>query len=254
MLMEERLEKIKQVLEEHKSATIEKLVEELDVSKDTVRRDLIKLEQQNVVKRTHGGAVLNNREAMIYNYDQRSEKFHLIKERIAQKTAELIKDNSSVIFDSSTTVEAVIPQISDKNIYAITNSLTHAKLLARNERSEITLLPGKLHKEQLFLHGSETIQKIAQYNADYAILGIFAISSKGLFIHTEEEGLVKRQIAMQAATVIGVADHTKIDTTGFFKVCDLSDIDYLITDIEPETEFLAALKKNNVELILTGRK
>ncbi|WP_321386647.1 DeoR/GlpR family DNA-binding transcription regulator [uncultured Enterococcus sp.] len=250
MLIEERLERIKAVLEEHKSATIEKLVEELNVSKDTVRRDLIKLEEQNVVKRTHGGAILNNREAMIFNYDQRSEKFHLIKEKIAQKAAELVNDNSSVIFDSSTTVEAVIPQLQDKNIYAITNSLTHAKLLAGNEKSEITLLPGKLHKEQLFLYGSETIQKIAQYNADYALLGIFAISSNGLFIHTEEEGLVKRQIALQAAKVIGVADHTKIDTTGFFKVCELSDIDYLITDIEPEEEFVQALEKNGVDLIL----
>ncbi|MGC6769144.1 DeoR/GlpR family DNA-binding transcription regulator [Enterococcus sp. LJL128] len=251
MLIEERLERIKSVLEEHKSATIEKLVEELKVSKDTVRRDLIKLEKQNVVKRTHGGAVLNNREAMIFNYDQRSEKFHLIKEKIAQKAAELIKDNSSVIFDSSTTVEAAIPQLQDKNIYAITNSLTHAKLLAKNKKGEVTLLPGKLHKEQLFLYGSETIQKLEQYNADYTLLGVFAISGKGLFIHTEEEGLVKRQMALQAAKVIAVADHTKIDTTGFFKVCELSDIDYLITDMEPDQEFIQALNEKNVVLVLT---
>ncbi|OXM20466.1 hypothetical protein CBI35_17920 [Pantoea sp. AV62] len=164
----------------------------------------------------------------------------------------LINDNSSVIFDSSTTVETVIPHLSDKNILAVTNSLTNANRLARNKKCDIKILPGNLHKEQMFLYGSETIQKIEKYHVDYVLLGVFAISDKGLFIHTEEEGLVKRQMVMQGTTVIAVADHTKINTTGFFKVCDLSWINYLVTDELPESSFIQSLQDNNVELILTN--
>ncbi len=251
MLIEERLERIKSIIEESKSATIEVLAEALNVSKDTIRRDLIKLEQQNMIRRTHGGAVSNNREAMILNYEQRSSRYGLIKEKIAQKVAEVLNDHSSVFFDSSTTVEAAIMQLGNKSLYAITNSLTHAQALAKYEKMDITLLPGKLHKEQLFLHGAETVKKIEQYNTDYTLLGVFALSKDGLFIHTEEEGLVKRQMISQGHTVIALADHTKIDTTGFFKVCSLSEIDILITDQQPEPSFVEHFKKNKVQVILT---
>ncbi|WP_313110985.1 DeoR/GlpR family DNA-binding transcription regulator [Pseudescherichia sp.] len=252
MLIEDRLQKIKKIIQENKSVSIEALVSRMGVSKDTIRRDLIRLEQDNVIKRTHGGAVINNRDALIFDYSQRSGTLNPVKENIAKKAASVVRDNASVIFDASTTVEAVIPNLADKHILAITNSLTNANRLAKNQNSDVKLLPGKLHKEQLFLYGSETIQKLAEYHVDYVLLGIFAISDKGVFIHTEEEGLVKRQMIMQGTKVIALADNTKINTTGFFKVCDLSLIDCLITDVRPDDSFIKALKENDVELILTS--
>jgi DeoR family transcriptional regulator, carbon catabolite repression regulator len=249
MLIEDRLKKIRTIIQEKKSITIETLVSLIGVSKDTIRRDLIKLEQDNVIKRTHGGAVVNNRDALIFDHTQRSGTLNLVKKRIAQKAAELIKDNTNVIFDSSTTVEAVIPYLKGIDILSITNSLTVANLLAKNKTREVKLLPGSLHNEQLFLYGSETIQKLTEYHVDYVLLGVFAISEKGIFIHTEEEGLVKRQMVMQGTKVIALADHTKINTTGFFKICDLSLIDYLVTDSCPSENFINTLKENNVQLI-----
>jgi DeoR/GlpR family transcriptional regulator of sugar metabolism len=251
MLIEERMEKIKGFIDEHRSATIEQLSEMLQVSKDTVRRDLIKLEQLNIVRRTHGGAVSANREGLILDYEQRSTKFNVIKERMAQKAAMIIKDNTSILFDSSTTVEAVIKELSDHTMEAITNSLTHAMLLANYDKAQVSILPGRLHKKQLFLYGAETVKKIEEYKVDYAVLGVFALSKEGLFIHTEEEGLVKRQMIAQAQKVIALADHTKIETTGFFKVCSLSAIDVLVTDEKLEAEFMKQLEMNDVEVIIT---
>ncbi|VTN09199.1 HTH-type transcriptional repressor glcR [Raoultella terrigena] len=105
--------------------------------KDTIRRDLIRLEQDNVIKRTHGGAVINSRDALIFDYSQRSGTLNPVKEQIAKKAAELIQDNASVIFDASTTVEAVIPKLADKHILAITNSLTNANRLAKNATADV---------------------------------------------------------------------------------------------------------------------
>lgn len=251
MLIEERLRKIRKIIEENKSASIEALVSRLGVSKDTIRRDLIRLEQDNIIRRTHGGAVINSRDALIFDYSQRSGTLNPVKTRIAAKAAERVEEGSSVIFDASTTVEAAIPLLADKQILALTNSLTNAGALARHKTREIKVLPGTLHPEQLFLSGSETVQKLTEYHADYLLLGVFAISPQGVFIHTEAEGLVKRQMVMQSRTVIALADHTKINTSGFFKVCDLSLIDFLITDVCPDDSFTQALRENDVELILT---
>ncbi|MFV0555849.1 MAG: hypothetical protein ACK5LM_01930 [Lactovum sp.] len=66
--------------------------------------------------------------------------------------------------------------------------------LKTNDRTEISVLSSKPHKQQLFLYGSDTVKKIEQYCTDYALLGVFALSEEGLFIHTEEKGMVKRQI------------------------------------------------------------
>lgn len=250
MLIEERSNKIQEYLNEKKSASIEELAELLQVSKDTIRRDLMKLEQKNRVKRIHGGAMLVTREALIFDYEERSNQFQGIKEKLAIKSSQLISDNSSILLDASTTVEAVIPHLNHKGILAITNSLSHAILLAQLENCEINLLPGRLHKKQLFISGAETVNKIGEYKVDYALLGVFALNQEGLFIHTEEEGLVKRQMIQQSKQVIALADHSKINTTGFFKVCELNDIDLLITDKQPNEDFSRALTENNVTLIL----
>ncbi|MCM3768120.1 DeoR/GlpR family DNA-binding transcription regulator [Neobacillus niacini] len=251
MLIEERLEKEMKIIEENKTVTIESLAEFLSVSKDTIRRDLIKLEKKNVIRRIHGGAVLASKEALIFNYSERANQGNSIKEKIAEKTAKLVKDHSSVIFDSSTTVEAVIPKLNGKNLKGITNSLTHAILLAKNERTSVSVFPGKLNNEQLFLYGAETVDKIRQYHVDYTLLGVFAISENGLFIHTEEEGLVKRAMVQRGNKIIALADHTKIGTTGYFKVCSLDEIDILVTDKMPELKFVELLAQNNVDLVIT---
>lgn len=255
MLIEERLSKIKTILEQQDSASMDYLAEQLAVSKDTIRRDLIKLEQKNIVRRIHGGAMLASREALIFDYQERSSRDQQVKEQMGQLAAEMIKSNSSMILDSSTTVEAAIPYLQGKGVLAITNSLTHATLLAQLDNSEISILPGKLHKKQLFIYGAETVQKISEYLVDYTLLGVFAISQNGMFIHTEEEGLVKRQMVRQSKKIIALADHTKIETTGLFKICSLQELDVLITDQMPPQEFVTALEENNVELItLKGEK
>lgn len=206
--------------------TIESLAEALDVSKYTIRRDLTKLEEKNVIKRTYGGAVLLKKQALSVGYNERLTQLQL------------------------TTVQAVIPFLDGHGIYGITNSLTIAQLLAQLSDSEISLLPGRLSKEQLFLYGADTVKKLEHYNVDYTLLGVFAINRDGIFVHTEEEGLVKRQMIKNTKKVIALADHTKLDTVVFFKACELSEIDILITDSHPDEAFKKALEAADVELVI----
>jgi len=250
MLIEERLYKIEEVLKEKKSATIDFLSKSLSVSRDTIRRDLIKLEEKNIIKRTYGGAVLLSKEALVFDYNERLSQLQEVKEKIGRRTAELIKNNSYILFDSSTTVQTTIPFLDNYGIHGITNSLTSAQLLGKLNDSEITVLPGRLNKEQLFLYGADTVKKINKYFVDYTILGVFAINSDGLYVHTEEEGAVKTEMVKNGKQVIALADHTKLDTIGFFKVCDLKEIDVLITDTDPSQELKKSLEDADVRIII----
>lgn len=178
MLKEERIQRIKTMIDQEKSASIEDLADRLDVSKDTIRRDLIQLAKQRQIKRTHGGALAIQKEATIFDYEQRSTILNDVKKQMAEQALEIMADPSSIIFDSSTTVEAVIRELPDKKIHAVTNSLSHALLLANYPKTAISLLPGRLHKEQLFLFGTETVEQLKNYQADYTLLGVFALSNE----------------------------------------------------------------------------
>ena len=249
MLLEERLTQISQLVDKQGSATIDFLATQFKVSKDTIRRDLMKLEGRKKLNRVHGGAIPIGKEAEIFNYEERSHISSQLKKRLASKVISLVKDHSTIIFDSSTTVEATIKQLSHLTISTITNSLTSAILLAKHEHATVQLLPGKLNKHQLFLYGAETVEKLAQYHVDFTILGVFALSKNGLFIHTEEEGIVKRKMVQQGRKVIALADHTKINKEGFFKICALEDIDFLITDKKIEGDLMTSLKQNKVKVV-----
>lgn len=153
-------------------------------------------------------------------------------------------------FDSSTTVEAAIRAMENSPIHAITNSLSHALLLAQMDQTKITVLPGQLHKQQLFLFGAETVAKVGEFVPDYTLLGVFALSEQGLFIHTEEEGQVKRRMIQQGKQVIALADQTKLNKTGLFKICELTEIDCLVTDTRPDEKFCEQLAQAGVTLIV----
>ena len=239
MLIEERLAKIQKIVNEQKSISMEALAEQVSVSKDTIRRDLIRLEKEGHLKRTHGGAISVQSEATIYDYAQRIVKHPEKKQAIAQKVWANIPKQASIFFDSSTTVEA-----------AITNSLSHALLLAQMDQTKITVLPGQLHKQQLFLFGAETVAKVGEFAPDYTLLGVFALSEQGLFIHTEEEGQVKRRMIQQGKQVIALADQTKLNKTGLFKICELTEIDCLVTDTRPDEKFCEQLAQAGVTLIV----
>ncbi|MDM5143117.1 HTH-type transcriptional repressor GlcR [Lactococcus lactis] len=101
-------------------------------------------------------------------------------------------------------------------------------------RQTVQLLPGKLNKNQLFLYGAETVEKLSQYQVDFTILVFLLFSNDGLFIHTPRGMAIgqKKNEFKQGKQVHSTTDHTKLNKEGFFKICDLKEIDYLITGMK----------------------
>jgi DeoR/GlpR family transcriptional regulator of sugar metabolism len=252
MIIEQRLSLIQNYLRRQTTASIEQLSELLNVSKDTVRRDLMKLEKDRLVRRCRGGVTLADKDAQILNYSERSQTAEQAKEKIALAALKLIHPGDKVIFDASTTVETLIRRLNNLPILAITNSLTHAVHLATWPNVEIKVTGGNLKKDHLFLYGENTLATLARYRADLAFIGVFSLSDQGMMIHTEEEGLVKAQMMQHAKKVVALADASKMNTHGFYNISELSAINTLITDVVPDDNLCRALKEANVELIVAG--
>ena len=249
MFQEERLVLIMDFLKKHNRISVEQICSLFDVSRDTARRDLVRLEEEKSIVRTRGGAILPSVHHEIKNYTNRLNTVTEEKKVIGNLAASLIFPGDRVILDASTTVQACADQIENMECTIITNSINQAEVLSSKPNIDIQLLGGTLQKEHRFLYGSTVIEKLSDYHVDKVFIGVVGISENGLTIAHEEDGLVKRKMIQQAKQVIVLADHTKLGRTEFFRYADLRDIDLLITDHTPEKEFRELLRKYNVELL-----
>lgn len=249
MYQEERLVAILEFLKRNNRISVEQICSLFDVSRDTARRDLVRLEEEKSIVRTRGGAILPSVHNEVKNYSHRLKTVSEEKRIIGKKAASLIYPGDRVILDASTTVQSCAEQIENTDCTVITNSINLAEVLSSKQDVNIQLLGGKLQKEHRFLYGSSVVEKLSEYHVDKAFIGVVGISDRGLTIAHEEDGTVKRKMIRQAKQVIVLADHTKLGITDFFRFADLKDIDLLITDKTPPKAFIDLLRKNNVELL-----
>lgn len=249
MYQEERLIAILDYLKMNNRITVEEICTLFDVSRDTARRDLVRLEEEKSIVRTRGGAILPSIHDEVKNYSNRLKTVSEEKKIIGKIAASLIYPGDRVILDASTTVQSCAEHIENMDCTIITNSINQAEVLSSKPDVNIQLLGGTLQKEHRFLYGSSVLEKLSEYQVDKAFVGVVGISEKGLTIAHEEDGMVKRKIIQQAKQVIVLADHTKLGNTDFFRYADLQDIDLLITDRTPSKSFRDLLSKYNVELM-----
>ncbi|CAM3463724.1 transcriptional regulator GlcR [Aeromicrobium ponti] len=250
MYQEERLIAILNYLENNKRISVDQICTLFDVSRDTARRDLVRLEEDQKIVRTRGGAILPAPRHEIKDYANRLKMVSSEKKRIGQRAASLIQDGERIILDTSTTVQACAENMGEIPCTVMTNSINQAEILSSNPNADILLLGGMLQKEHRFLYGSSVIEKLSQYQVDKAFIGVVGLSGSGLTLAHEEDGMVKRKMISQADQVIVLADHTKIGVTEFFRFAELSDIDLLITDKMPNKAFIDILQRFNVELLI----
>ncbi|MFG6146799.1 DeoR/GlpR family DNA-binding transcription regulator [Halobacillus sp. B23F22_1] len=251
MYQEERLIEILKYVKQTKRISVEKICELFHVSRDTARRDLVKLEEQRAIVRTRGGAILPTSHNEVKDYSNRLQTVSEEKLAIGRKAASLVRSGDKVILDASTTVQSCAAQLEDTDLTVITNSINLADLLSHNKHSNIHLLGGQLNKEHRFLYGTSVIERLSNYYVDHAFIGVVGISEHGLTIAHEEDGMVKRKMTDQAQQVTVLADHTKIGVTDFFQYAELADVDLLITDRTPSEEFQQLLENHQVELLVT---
>lgn len=251
LLQPARLEKIKVLLEEKKTLKVSALSQICEVSENTIRRDLIDLEQMGYCYRTKGGATL-----LEHPYDKTPFASRLAfhkenKQGIAKKAAELITGGSTIILDSGTTAVELAEELTTKeHITVITPSLAAADILAGIPGISLILPGGIVNPLSRSLTGQPAEHFFSTIHADMLFLAVKAISLEaGLGDHTMTETAVKQQMIKVADKVIVLADHSKLGKTALSKICSLDEVDMLITDDSANREFTSRLEAIGITVI-----
>ncbi len=251
MASKERLDIINEMVITEKKVTVSKLSEKFNVTEETIRRDLEKLEARGTVVRTYGGAVLSiektNEGIPFY---KRSSINVEIKQNIALKALDFIKNSTTMIADSSSTVMEVLKLIKDKNnITIITNSVEALHELNQSDLN-IVSTGGLLEKGSMSLSGIVAKKAIKNYHVDIAFISCKGMDkNNGIMDSSDKEAEIKKEMIEQANNVILLVDHTKFDRISLVKLFDFNDINYIITDEEPGADWMKFLQNYNIKVI-----
>lgn len=255
MLVVDRLKKIEELLIENGSVMISNLSELLNVSEETIRRDLEKLEKKTKLKRVRGGAYLPEISDQEVPIGIREKIFIKEKELIGKKCINLIEENDCVMFDSSTTVLHIAKNLnmSKKKVTVITNSLKIADEFQNNKNVKLICLGGFFRKSTSSFIGYMTTDVLEKLSANKAFISCKSVSKDFGVTDTHElEAMVRKTMLKNSMKKYLVLDHTKFASPSINKICDLRDLDAIVTDREITKEYSEFLKKNEVEIIITS--
>lgn len=243
--MKERLKKIKEFIDKAGSVGFKDLEAAFpDVSCMTLRRDLIKLEENNDIKRVLGGAIsidsmlktkeIELNERIKFNAEEKLE--------IADKTIELVEPKSCIFIDGGSTTTYFARALPDDNFYVLTNSFNIAETVIRKDKPTVAILGGDVKKNNLITVGKTCTDFIEQINIQTAIMTStgFISETGGFSCGSQSEAEVKRRVISKAQYVIMLLDSSKVDKNTPYTFATLSDIDCMVVD----SKFPSTLKSD----------
>lgn len=248
MLKEERFKFILNRLNADSKVLLSQLSDELDVSIDTIRRDIKELDDQGLLKAVRGGAVPHSpgphhfRDRIGYNSES--------KQLIAQKTLPFLHNGQVVIFDGGTStlaVASILPE--DLHITVITNSFPIVTMLEEHKNAEVLFAGGRLFKRSFVTTGHDTMRFFNNIKADLCLLGICSIhSSLGITTPDYEESEVKKIMINNSREVIALSSIEKLETVEPYYVCPTEDIGTIITN-QPEEAKLQPYLEAGIKIL-----
>ena len=227
------------------------LAREFDVTEETIRRDLEKLDREGLAKKTYGGAVINQNSTTDLPYSVRKRANVERKQHIAERIGELIHDGDRIMLDASSTAIFVAKIIkSRKNITLITNSVEILLELADKEGWNILSTGGTLREGALSLVGASAEKMIRGFHVDLAVCSCKGIDlTMGITDSNERDSEIKQAIFAAADRKVLAVDATKFDKISFVRVCDPGEVGTVVTDEPPTERWVEYLKNKQVELI-----
>ena len=233
------------------SMTLDELAKKFNVSVMTIRRDLKKFEDQDVILISQGTVYLNKSVGSEESYILKKDKMIAEKIRIAQKAIEYINDGEVVYIDCGTTCAQIAEELakSNKKVTVMTSSILVVNALFMAENIDLYMLPGKYREKSIGFIGDLTIDFVRKFYFDKAFMGAEGIDTEyGISLPHLEEGLTKQAIARQATTVFVVTDHSKFSLKTLYSYADYNDIDYIITDSNPDFN-MSSFENDKIKIV-----
>lgn len=248
----ERRQYILQYIQNNGMADVARLSAELNVSEMTIRRDFVKLEEEKYILRVHGGAVCAPSATFELPQSKREQLNREEKQAIGMYAAGLIEDGDVIALDASTTAEKLAEHITCE-VTVITNNIGAVLKLMGKPNVEVILLGGKVRRNSISTVGFEMINMMQAYHVDKVFLSSKAVSSVyGISDATVDEGEAKRAMMAAGEHIYLMMDHSKLNTSAFYKVAKLEGLS-LITDHykdynETQAAFIEYCKQNGIPI------
>lgn len=245
MLVSERRARIVEMLRERRNVSTEEFAIALEVSTETIRRDLLALDTAGVLDRVHGGAssAISARTDDEASFTIRSGSERAAKLRMATAAAKLVRSGQTIVIDVGTSAAAVARALPyDLECVVATNSLLVAAELADRPKIEVLVSGGRLRAGDLALSNAQTNAFFAEIFADLAFLGSGGVdAAAGLTDFHLDEAAVRRVILGNAAQSFVLADASKFGRIARHHIADLGELSGLITDLAPPADIECAV-------------
>ncbi|MCP9757508.1 DeoR/GlpR transcriptional regulator [Lacihabitans sp. CCS-44] len=239
--------KILEILDANDSVEVPDLALELGISEITVRRDLNILANENLLLRTHGGAVKIGLTKVAFS--QKAEVNTEAKDEICKKAASLIQEGDVVFLDCGSTVFRICQYIKNKKIRIVTNSLPIVNELLGSE-VHVNFAGGEIDADRQAAHGKIAVEHILRYKADLAFVGVDGISiANGLSANSENETEMTLAMTNNAKTVYFLCDSSKFEKDKYLPFAEISFVKNIITDAQIQPSLKEIYESKGVKFI-----
>jgi len=249
MLKEERHQHLLETLKRDGKIVAIEISAALNVSEDTIRRDLNELAQMGLLRRVHGGAVAKALTEPAYI--NRTQLHTAAKSSIAEAAVQLAQDGQVILLDCGTTTTRLAEYFSyDLRATVITNSPPAAIALAEHPYLEVILLGGTLNKSTLAVVGAEAAAALSRFRADICFLGVNGLHSEaGLTDFSYEEAHLKRLMIQNSAAVVALASADKLGTVAPYVLAPLNALTHLVTESSVTDDILMPYSEAGMNII-----
>ncbi|WNR43296.1 DeoR/GlpR family DNA-binding transcription regulator [Paenibacillus roseipurpureus] len=249
MLVAERWQRIVQLVNEKGSMRVTELSELCQVTEETIRRDLDRLESEGKLMRSHGGAVSVKEAQTEVPFLERETAHADFKNSIAKQAVSHIGEGDRIILDASTTAWYMAKMIPDMAITIITNSMKVALEVSAKEKIQVISTGGLLSPKSLSYVGPLSERSLDMYHAHKLFLSCKGVHvQRGISESNELQALIKRKMISIADETYLLADHSKFGTQALTQVAGWSDIQYVITDRLTSKEALNRISDKGVQV------
>ena len=250
MLSPERQRQILDYITAHRSIQVGELSETFGISLSTARRDLRQLEEENLIRRVHGGAVLvedTDEIPILLRAAWQAEH----KRRIGEAAAQLVEDGDTILITGGTTTTAMVPFLSGKmNLTVVTNSINCVQQLARYPDTKAIVLGGWLRHAELSLLGHFVEHALQELRPNKTFHGVYGISPEHGLTGTElQEVQTDRHLIAAAPQLIILADHTKFTQIGPVMLAPVTAASIIVTDTQAPATDVQALQDMDLRVI-----
>lgn len=254
MIREERLNLLSEYIKSKHYVSIEELIQLLKVSKATVRRDLLYLEEQGTISVTRGGAFFQDADIQSEpSYFEKNESNIAEKKEIGKEAAKQILPGKTIFIGAGTTARCMVPFLAAlPSFNLVTNDLLIAADSTNYTNINITVTGGQLRKNYYTVRGFAAENYLNNIHMDIAFLSMDAVDIRtGCFIANADEVSLLQKVIGSAEKVILLCDHTKFNNKAFMLVCPLDKIDMIITDHKIDEKTLKELQMRNIPVVLS---